>query len=343
MTQLRMSLLYCSAAMSGAFSGLLAAAIAKMTGLGGYNGWRWIFILEGVLTVLLGILAFFCLPNSPKLSGRWLNERQVRYLDLMHQKHRGVRKQHQEHGPEAEAEVNKGQKWKILISVLTDWQIYLQAFLFMSSSVPTYALKFTLPQIMVNMGFSSTKAQLLSAPPYVAGAVSAIVASRFADRVTWRLPFIIGPQLSLMIAYAVLFTFSENIASNVAVCYTFIHWATISVYPIVPGANTWTVNNLAGSAKRAMGIAYMIALGNCGGIIGSFIFQESESPRYQTGWGTALGFICWGVVCANILEIVYKWQNKKREKLTEDEVRAKYTDDQLEKMGDRSPLFRYAL
>lgn len=343
MTQLRMSLLYCSAAMSGAFSGLLAAAIAKMTGLAGYNGWRWIFILEGVLTALLGVVAFFCLPNSPKLSSRWLTESQVRYLDLLHQKFRGVRKQQEEHGPEAEAAVNKGQKWKVLVSVLTDWQIYLQAFIFMSSSVPTYALKFTLPQIMVNMGFSSTNAQLLSAPPYVAGAISAVVASRFADRVTWRLPFIVGPLLSLMVAYAVLFTFSSDISNNVAVCYTFIHLATISVYPVVPGCNTWTVNNLAGSAKRAMGIAYMIALGNCGGIIGSFIFQESENPRYQTGWGTALGFICWGVCCASMLEIGYKWLNKNREKMTENEVRAKYTEDQLEKMGDRSPLFRYSL
>jgi MFS family permease len=42
-TQFRVSLLYCAAAMSDAFSGLLAAAIAKMSGTAGYNGWRWIF------------------------------------------------------------------------------------------------------------------------------------------------------------------------------------------------------------------------------------------------------------------------------------------------------------
>ncbi|KAL4876152.1 major facilitator superfamily domain-containing protein [Aspergillus karnatakaensis] len=344
MTQLRMSLLYCAAAMSGAFSGLLAAAIAKMSGVGGYNGWRWIFILEGILTIALGVSAYFILPDSPTHSSRWLTTPETRYLNLLHRKYRGVRRT-EESTPNAEQEptIPKNQKWKILLSVLTDWQIYLQALIFMSSSVPTYALKFTLPQIMVNMGFTSTQAQLLSAPPYIAGAISAVVSSTFADRVTWRLPFIVGPQLSLMTAYAVLFSYSANIASHVALCFTFVHVATISVYPIIPGGNTWTVNNLAGSAKRAMGVAYMIALGNCGGIIGSFIFVAEESPRYQTGWGTSLGFVVGGACAAGVLEVVYTWINKRRDRVSEEDVRERFSEAELEGLGDRSPLFRYTL
>ncbi|KIA75792.1 hypothetical protein HK57_00406 [Aspergillus ustus] len=340
MTQFRMSLLYCAAAMSGAFSGLLAAAIAKMSGLGGYNGWRWIFILEGALTVLLGLASFFILPDSPSQSSRWLSEKEIGYLDALYRKYRAAHRQ-QDH-PLNEAPT-RHQKWKVVYSVLTDWQIYLQGLIFMSSSVPTYALKFTLPQIMVNMGFSSTDAQLLSAPPYVAGAISAIVVATFADRVFWRLPFIVGPQLCLMIAYAVLFSYSAEISSHVALCYTFVHVATISVYPIVPGANTWTLNNLAGQTKRAMGIALMIAVGNCGGIIGSLIFVADEKPRYETGWGTSLGFICAGAVSATTLEVVYKLINKRRDRKTREEVEATYSAEQLEAMGDRSPLFRYSL
>lgn len=345
MTQLRMAMLYCAAALSGAFSGLLAAAIAEMSGVGGYNGWRWIFILEGIVTIGLGIGAYFILPDSPSHSKRWLTAPEIRYLNLLHQKFRRTRRVGEDSTEEQEDEtaMNKAQKWKIFLSVITDWQIYLQAMIFMSSSVPTYALKFTLPQIMVNMGFSSTQAQLLSAPPYVAGAISAVVSSLFADRVTWRLPFIAGPQLSLMTAYAVLFSFSADIATHVALCFTFVHIATISVYPIIPGGNTWTVNNVAGPAKRAMGVAYMIALGNCGGIIGSFIFIGDESPRYQTGWGVSLGFICAGVCAVCTLGVVYTLINRRRGRVTEDEVRAKYSDVQLERMGDRSPLFRYTL
>ncbi|KAJ8110811.1 hypothetical protein OPT61_g6440 [Boeremia exigua] len=344
MLQFRMSLLYCSAAMSGAFSGVLAAGFAAMRGLGGYNGWSWIFIIEGILTVVLGGAAFWLLPDSPNHSGRWLADPEVKYLNLLYRKYRGIRREDQKKTETAEEKAeNKKQKMKTLISVLTDWQIYFQSFIFMASSVPTYALKFTLPQIMVNMGFSSTNAQLLSAPPYVAGAISAIIVARFADRYRWRLPFIVGPLLSLMTAYAVLFSFSAKIRQNVALCYTFVHLATTSVYPVIPGGNTWTVNNLAGPEKRGMGIAFMIGLGNCGGIIGSFIFLQSESPRYQTGWGTALGFIIWGMVSACTLEAVYKIKNKRRDAVPESEVRSKYTEQELARMGDRSPLFRYTL
>lgn len=330
--------------MSGAFSGLLAAGFAQMAGLRNYNGWRWIFIIEGVLTVLLGISAFWILPDSPSHSTRWLSEDEIRYLKLLYRKYRANHVQQDDSSDEhGAAPAKQNQRWKVLASVLTDWQIYLQALIFMSSSVPTYALKFTLPQIMVNMGFKSTQAQLLSAPPYIAGAISAICVARFADRSPWRVPFIIGPQLGLMSAYAVLFSFSAEISTHVALCYTFVHVATISVYPIIPGGNTWTLSNLAGSTKRAMGVAFMIALGNCGGIIGSFIFVAEESPRYQTGWGTSLGFVCVGIASAATLELVYTLINKKRDRVSREEVEVTYSPATLGEMGDRSPLFRYAL
>ena len=313
-----------------------------MSGLAGYNGWRWIFIIEGILTVVLGVVAYFFLPNSPAQSSRWLSQHEIGYLQHLYQKYRSNSAQQSAVSHE-EPQAKRARDWKILFSVLTDWQLYLQAFIFMSSSVPTYALKFTLPQIMVNMGFKSSHAQLLSAPPYVAGAISALVVANFADRSSWRVPFIVGPQLALMTAYAVLFSFSAQISTHVALCYTFVHFATISVYPIVPGGNTWTLNNLAGPAKRAVGVAFMIAVGNCGGIIGSLIFIQKESPRYQTGWGTSLGFICAGIAAATTLEVVYMLINKKRDKLSQEEIEATFSAAQLEEMGDRSPLFRYSL
>lgn len=307
-------------------------------------GWVWIFVIEGIVTVALGVATFFLIPDSLSRSGRWLQTSEVRYLNLLYRKFRGIRIEDRPKITEPEEKAaHRKQSWKTLISVLTDWQIYLTSMIFMASLVPTYALEFTLPQIMVNMGFSATNAQLLSAPPYIAGAISAITVAVFADKFRWRLPFIVGPLLSLTIAYAVLFTFSARISDHVALCYTFVHLATISVYPVIPGSNTWLVNNMDSPEKRAQGVALMIGLGNCGGIIGSFIFLQSESPRYQTGWGTALGFIIGGILAASTMEAAYLWINKRRDRLSEAEVRAQYTGEELQKLGERSPLFRYAL
>src|ERR1700709_2452901 len=64
--QLRQALFFSAASIAGAFSGLLAFGISKMDGVGGLEGWRWIFILEGIVTVLVAFLAFFVLHDFPE-------------------------------------------------------------------------------------------------------------------------------------------------------------------------------------------------------------------------------------------------------------------------------------
>lgn len=56
---LRLSVFFANAALAGSFGGLLAAAIANMDGLGGKSGWAWIFIIEGLATVLVGIVSWW--------------------------------------------------------------------------------------------------------------------------------------------------------------------------------------------------------------------------------------------------------------------------------------------
>lgn len=109
----RIAYLYLMSALASAFSGLLAAAIAGMDGVGGYDGWRWIFILEGLATVVLGVSCFFLLIDSPKLS-KWLAPEEVRYLEIQH-----FIKDGGQFG-----EKSSKTSWKALRSVLLDWKIY---------------------------------------------------------------------------------------------------------------------------------------------------------------------------------------------------------------------------
>lgn len=57
-------MIFSASSLAGAFSGLLAAAILHMDGIGGKPGWAWIFILEGLFTVVFGIFSFFIIPES---------------------------------------------------------------------------------------------------------------------------------------------------------------------------------------------------------------------------------------------------------------------------------------
>ncbi|KAF4808410.1 putative transporter [Colletotrichum siamense] len=334
-TQTRIAIFYSASALAGAFSGLLAFVIVRMDGLAGIAGWRWIFIIEGIVSVVAGVATFFLLIDTPALPTRWLDADERKYLEL---------RQYAVQGNSIRVrEAEKTRKWEILRSVLLDWQLYLQALVYWSNTVPNFGMKFTMPQIIKNMGYTSSNAQLLTIPPYIVGAISAYVSSSLSDRFKWRMPFIVFAQVLVLISFAILFSKAENIQGNIPACYFAIFLASIGFYPINPGGNAWTVNNLAGPTKRAQGIAYMICLGSIGGIVGSFIYREDESPKYPTGFGSSFAFAGLGVIACFVLEFLFWNINRKRDKFTEEEIRAKYSEDELQMMGDRSPLFRYTL
>lgn len=305
-----------------------------MRGIAGYGGWRWIFIIEGLASVLIGVACFFCLVDTPALSTRWLEPDEIRYLEL---------RQLAKRGRQVVDEKPDKFDWKTLFKVLTDWQLYLQVFNFWSNAVPNYGLKFTLPQIIKNMGYTSANAQLLSIPPYAIGAISAYLFGLLSDRLTWRMPIIVFGQITVVTGFAILFAKAEDIKDNIPACYVGVVLACIGLYPILPGTNAWTVNNLAGARKQAMGIAFMICMGNTGGIIGSFIYRENEKPKYPTGFGSSIAFPCVGLVASAVLEYTFWTINRRNARLSREEIYEKYTDEELQTMGDRSPLFKYML
>jgi MFS family permease len=146
-----MAFFYLASAASGAFSGLLAAGIAQMDGVGGYEGWRWIctslkparasslllthliVLLEGIMSVVIGVMCFFALPDSPS-TARWLKPDEAKFLELSHIVSRGIRiaKDSEEGGKK------KRVNWPIIKQVLGDQQLYLQSLVFWSNTIPNY-------------------------------------------------------------------------------------------------------------------------------------------------------------------------------------------------------------
>ncbi|ETS85425.1 hypothetical protein PFICI_03450 [Pestalotiopsis fici W106-1] len=328
----RISYFYCASALSGAFSGLLAAAIAEMNGIGGLEGWRWIFILEGLVTVLIGISCYFLLIDSPALSTRWLEPEEIRYLELsMFIKQGG--KFHSE----------KRFRFKDLKMAAKNWRIYTQAYFLFVQSALSYGTKFTLPTICQAMGFTNTYAQLMSAPPYVAAAISAITFAKMSDKFYWRMPFVATPMVICAVGYAIFLGLNGALATQRGLAYFAAIVVCIGIYPIQPAAAAWNANNIAPETRRVIAIAMNNCVGNTGGIVGSFMYIDSEKPKYHTGFGLGLALASTGLLMAFFLEWSYKRGNVQKAKITEDEVRVRYTEAELMDMGDSSPLFRYVL
>lgn len=77
--QKRFSFFFCSTTLAGAFGGLIASGIGNLQGDRGYNGWRWVFIIEGSCTAFIGLLWYFVIPGFPENS-KWLKEDERLFL-----------------------------------------------------------------------------------------------------------------------------------------------------------------------------------------------------------------------------------------------------------------------
>ena len=131
----RLAIFFSAAAVSGSFGGLLAAAIGNMRGIGGKGGWAWIFILEGLATVLIGIASFwmvFDFPDEAKFLSDEDRQRVIRRL-------KADRQSSAEH---------EDFRMEYFWASITDWKTYLYAVIYMGADAPLYAFSLFLPSII---------------------------------------------------------------------------------------------------------------------------------------------------------------------------------------------------
>ena len=160
-----------------------------------------------------------------------------------------------------------------------------------------------------------------------------------SDRFQTRYPFIIGSASLALIALVSMLAIPQDKYPGAG--YGMLFVLCIGIYPALTALICLVMNNVAPSSKRAIGIAIYFGFGNAGGMVGSNIFVTHEAPYYRLGYGVCLGHTVGLIVCATALRLVYGRLNKQRDAMSEDEIRSKYTDDELMMLGDASPFFRY--
>ncbi|TCD71732.1 hypothetical protein EIP91_005498 [Steccherinum ochraceum] len=324
MLQFRVGLFYGGATVAGAFSGLLAFAISFMSGTDGKLGWSWIFIIEGCATIAVGILAAFVLVDFP-ITAKFLTPEERAF--------------HTEYDNSSVGE-EEHFEMRHLIAALTDWQIWLHILIYMSIIGPVYGISPFLPSIINGFGFGTAESQLLTVPPYIFATIVLVVFAVWSDRIKKRSPFILAGLSICAIGFAI------NVSNvSVGVKYFGTFFCVAGSYAAFPGIVCWLGNNLAGQYKRGVGMALHIGIGNFSGAIASNIYRSQDAPRYVLGHALELMFVGIGFVTVPLAIFIYTRINKKRDAL-EAEMREKgikLSDDEIRRMGDRAPDFRYTL
>ncbi|KAL2829623.1 major facilitator superfamily domain-containing protein [Aspergillus pseudoustus] len=322
--QFRLALIFASASMAGAFSGLLAYLIVKMDGVGGLEGWRWIFLLEGMLTVAVAVVSFWLVWDSPK-TATFLTDREKEILlaSLGHTVNAASSNEHASH-------------WKQVKAAIFDWQTILHCLGYWGVATAVYALSLFLPTIIKGLGYSAAIAQLLTIPIYAAATMSCIAVGYFADKTAKRSLFTIACYLIILIGYIIVVAPPRFIPGLIyAGCFI----AACGMYPAIPGLLALASNNWAPDAKRAVGIAIQIGVGSMGGAAASNFYRSSDSPRYRLGHSLVLAFTALGLLSTVSYYVICKKLNARRDAAAPSEQ--SYTEAELLGMGDRAPTFRY--
>lgn len=318
----RISLFFSAASLSGAFGGILAFAIGKMKGVGGKAGWAWIFIIEGLFTVVVALAAFFLIHDFPA-KAKFLNESERRiWVDILRKS-----------GDAADEEPFT---WGNVANALTDFSVWLYAGLFVGMSLPLYTLSLFLPTIIKNMGFTAAQAQLLTVPPYALAFITTVTASHLSFKVNARSPFIILACFVASIGYIVLLTDHKTRAQ-----YAGVMIAAAGIYPATALVLSWPANNISGQTKRAVGCALQISVGISGGaVVGSQMYRPKQSPRYPLGHGMAMGFLALTIAIASLQALILSRRNKAKKV-----ARDAQTETVVEApgIGDRSIYWKYVL
>jgi MFS family permease len=135
---IRLAIFFSAAAVAGSFGGLLAYGISKMAGVGGKPGWAWIFILEGLATVLVGIASFWMVPDFP-LEAKFLTEQERQRVIERLSKDQQSSAEHEDF------------KMAYFWESVKDWKTWTSAVVYMGCVGPLFAFALFLPTIIREM------------------------------------------------------------------------------------------------------------------------------------------------------------------------------------------------
>jgi len=294
-THYRVALFFSAASFAGAFGGILAYGIGFMRGVGSYAGWRWIFILEGLLTIVVAFGAYFFIHNYPD-TAPFLTDSERSFI-------------HYRLKTDSDATNDEEFAWKNVKAALTDYKCWLYGLGFHTMSLPLYTLSLFLPTIIKQLGYTAAQAQLLTVPPYAVATILTVIVAVLSERTKRRAPFVIGSSSVAIIGYIILLTAPIH---KPGVSYTGTIFAAAGIYPSTAIVLSWPAANVSGQSKRATATAMTITIGNLGAVLGTQLYRPATSPRWYLGHSFALGYLVANVGVATTLWILLRRENKRK-------------------------------
>ncbi|KAK4038879.1 major facilitator superfamily domain-containing protein [Parachaetomium inaequale] len=321
--QFRISLFFGFAALAGSFGGILAYGIGHMAGVVWENGWRWIFILEGIATVVVAVAAYWFIHNYPE-TAEFLSDKERSFI-------------RSRLSSDSDATHDERFTWNNVAKALRDPKSWLYGLSFHGMSLPLYTFSLFLPTIIKDLGYKAASAQLLTIPPYAFAFVTTIAVAIVSERTGQRAIPLIGSALFAIIGYIVLLANADPV-NRPGVSYLGTFFAAGGIYPATALALSWPAINVSGQTKRAVANAMQISIGNLGAVLGTQLYRASDGPRYFVGHSFALAYLVGEIIVSLVLYLLLKRENERRGAITRE---VKEVGELVDWSGDDDPRWRF--
>ncbi|KEF58592.1 uncharacterized protein A1O9_06518 [Exophiala aquamarina CBS 119918] len=329
---LRIAIMYTSTTIAGATSGLISYACGvTLEGHDGLYDWQWMFIIEGVMAVGIGVIVMIFLPGTPdevaKKGSLFIKKEEERQLIAA--------RYHASHN--TAGEVFRASQ---LLVGIQDPKMWLGALTVGSGGVGLGAFSVFLPTLIHAFGFDPLRTQLFVMVPYAFALVGMIASALISKRIGQRAPVVLACLGTTILGFIILISVTGQVASMVGACFVIT-----GAYSGVVLSVSFVLTLHGGYTKRSLAVWLMQIVINVYSVAATQVYRTP--PRFYLGHGLALGLYCLGFGCATTIWVICKRENAQKLRRREDFAAKGEVDPDMEKsyeeLCDRHPGFLYAL
>lgn len=246
--------------ISGVIGGPVSSLLLRLDGVAGVSGWKWLFVAEGLPSVLLGVVVFFTLTDRPALAG-WLSPQQRSWLSEVIERDR------------ASITHRHGTTWQQVFTSSIMWRL---AFIYFSISVGLYSISMWLPIVLKGMSQAKdTTVLLLTSIPYVFAAVAMVLVARSSDARNERRWHLGVPLLAMVAGFALSGWLGTPVPGMAALCLAAAGtWGGFGPFWSLP-------TTVVSGAAAASGIAFINSVGALGGFCGPYLMGRVSDMTHS--------------------------------------------------------------
>ncbi|RDX51208.1 MFS general substrate transporter [Polyporus arcularius HHB13444] len=290
----------------GAF---IATGLLRLRGVGGKAGWRYLFLIEGGLTLIIGIASFFMMPPSPTQTKAWFRPKgwfTEREEIIM------VNRVLRDDPTKSSMHNREGLTVRKIWHILKDWRmwpIYALGIIFM---VPVTPPQTYLTLSLRNLGYTTTQANLLSIPSKVLGMILLLVFCYLSEIINSRVISTVLLQFWALPLLIALYTFNEQTSQ-------WVYFAVVTLiagFPYVhPVQVAWASTNSSGVGTRTVSASIYNMFVQAGGIISANIYRDDDKPLYKRGNRVLIAITVLNMFLYLFTYLFYTGINKRRDKI----------------------------